>query len=219
MPFSPGGSSDLVARLVGKESEKYFGQPMVIENKPGAGAMIGLNELVVFGEKRLTDPLFKDAPTAREKGYDVVVTLWQGIGAPKNLPEPVRARLEEGLGKMLASPEMREQIRNLGLEPVYLDGNAFGKKWLDENAHYRSGRWASSKPTQPARGGSSRIRACRIRWRCWSTIGGRSTSCAKAARHSKVCGDGSAFNGAIAACLPQFAVAPPHRGPARATSK
>ena len=46
VPFSPGESSDLVARLLAKDAEKYLGQPFVIENKPGAAAMIGLNELV-----------------------------------------------------------------------------------------------------------------------------------------------------------------------------
>jgi tripartite-type tricarboxylate transporter receptor subunit TctC len=46
VPFSPGGSSDIVARLLAKDAEKAIGQPFVIENKPGAAAMIGLNELV-----------------------------------------------------------------------------------------------------------------------------------------------------------------------------
>ena len=93
--------------------------------------------LVVFGEKRLADPLFKDVPTAKERGYNVVVTLWQGIGAPKNLPEPVRARLEEAFAKMITSPETMESLRNLGLEPAYLGGTDFAKKWIDENAHYK----------------------------------------------------------------------------------
>ena len=277
VPFSPGGSSDIVARLLAKESDKVLGQSMVVDNKPGAGAMIGLNELVqskpdgytigitnsgmvtqplygiarynyatdlqaiaqvgevpfclvvagdspwktledfiayarahpdktnygitgigntshigpeqlkllakfpmefvnfdggaklissllggfiqagginpvdvkehvkagrirvlvVFGEKRLSDPLYKDVPTAKEKGYNVVVTLWQGIGAPKGLPEPVRARLEEAFSRIVNSPEMKEAIRNAGLEPVYLGGAAFQKKWADEQAHYK----------------------------------------------------------------------------------
>ena len=46
VPFSPGGSSDLVARLMAKDAQKILGQAFVVDNKPGAAAMIGLNELV-----------------------------------------------------------------------------------------------------------------------------------------------------------------------------
>jgi tripartite-type tricarboxylate transporter receptor subunit TctC len=46
VPFNPGGSSDLVGRTVAKVSTKYLGQPMVILNKPGAAATLGLNMLV-----------------------------------------------------------------------------------------------------------------------------------------------------------------------------
>jgi tripartite-type tricarboxylate transporter receptor subunit TctC len=46
VPFSPGGSTDLTARLVAREAEKQLGKPIIIDNKPGAAAMIGLNELV-----------------------------------------------------------------------------------------------------------------------------------------------------------------------------
>ncbi|MBS0541027.1 MAG: tripartite tricarboxylate transporter substrate binding protein, partial [Proteobacteria bacterium] len=36
VPFAPGGSGDITARLVGKYMEDKTGQPFVIENKPGA---------------------------------------------------------------------------------------------------------------------------------------------------------------------------------------
>jgi len=41
--FPPGGSSDAMARIVQSGLEKELGQPVVIENKPGAGAMIGID--------------------------------------------------------------------------------------------------------------------------------------------------------------------------------
>jgi tripartite-type tricarboxylate transporter receptor subunit TctC len=41
--FPPGGSSDAMARTVQAGLEKQLGQPIVIENKPGAGAMIGID--------------------------------------------------------------------------------------------------------------------------------------------------------------------------------
>jgi tripartite-type tricarboxylate transporter receptor subunit TctC len=39
--YPPGGTVDLVARLLGPELEKILGQPVVVENKGGAGGMIG----------------------------------------------------------------------------------------------------------------------------------------------------------------------------------
>jgi tripartite-type tricarboxylate transporter receptor subunit TctC len=41
--FSAGGSTDIVARLIAEEIRKSWGQPVVIENRPGAGGNIGAN--------------------------------------------------------------------------------------------------------------------------------------------------------------------------------
>lgn len=41
VPFTPGGSSDVLARAIGLELGKAFGQPVVIENVPGAGGSLG----------------------------------------------------------------------------------------------------------------------------------------------------------------------------------
>ena len=41
VPFGPGGSGDIVSRIVAHEIEKMAGQPFIVDNKPGATAMIG----------------------------------------------------------------------------------------------------------------------------------------------------------------------------------
>ena len=41
VPFTPGGSTDVLARLFGQQLEQRLGKPFVIENKPGAGMQIG----------------------------------------------------------------------------------------------------------------------------------------------------------------------------------
>ena len=41
VPYSPGGTTDLLARLVGQKLSERFGQPVIVDNKPGANGMIG----------------------------------------------------------------------------------------------------------------------------------------------------------------------------------
>lgn len=41
VPYTPGGYTDLMARLVGQKLSEALGQPFVFENKPGANAVIG----------------------------------------------------------------------------------------------------------------------------------------------------------------------------------
>jgi tripartite-type tricarboxylate transporter receptor subunit TctC len=43
VPFAPGGANDVVGRIMSPEISKQLGQPVVVENKPGAGGNIGLD--------------------------------------------------------------------------------------------------------------------------------------------------------------------------------
>ena len=43
VPFTPGGTTDMVARLIGTELGKQLGQSVIVENKPGAGTVIGVD--------------------------------------------------------------------------------------------------------------------------------------------------------------------------------
>jgi tripartite-type tricarboxylate transporter receptor subunit TctC len=59
VPFPPGGATDIIARLLAAKMQEVWGQPVVIESKPGAGTVVG------------TDYVAKSAPDGHTLGMVV----------------------------------------------------------------------------------------------------------------------------------------------------
>src|SRR5512134_930030 len=73
VPFPPGGTTDLIARMVQARFQEHLGTQILIENKGGAGGSIGAGEaarsapdgytmLMVFDTHAVNHHLYKDAP-------------------------------------------------------------------------------------------------------------------------------------------------------------
>lgn len=45
VPFAAGGTTDVVARVIGRRMAELVGQPVVVENRPGAGGTIGIAQV------------------------------------------------------------------------------------------------------------------------------------------------------------------------------
>lgn len=78
LPFSAGSSTDFVSRLVCETLSKQLGQPVVVENKPGAGGVIGTQQIARATPDGYTIGLASLAtlamapPTLADQPYDSV---------------------------------------------------------------------------------------------------------------------------------------------------
>jgi tripartite-type tricarboxylate transporter receptor subunit TctC len=115
VPFPAGGTTDLVARMVQAKFAEFLGQPVIIENKGGAGGSIGASEvaraapdgytlLMVFDTHGVNHHLYKQAPDPFKTLEHISLmvtspsTLVAGTAfAPNNLREVMtRAKADPG---------------------------------------------------------------------------------------------------------------------------
>ena len=80
IPFPPGGPTDTVGRLIGQKLQEMWGQPVVIEYKPGAGTVIGADYVAKSAPDGQTIGMVNSSlavnPTLRKKlPYDTLKDL------------------------------------------------------------------------------------------------------------------------------------------------
>ena len=114
VPYPAGGTTDLVARIVTPVLAESLGQPVLVENKAGAGGTIGTGEvaraapdghtvLVVFDNHAVNHHLYKNLPYDPIRGFETVSLMVQSplllVGAtsfpPSNVGELVALRQGE----------------------------------------------------------------------------------------------------------------------------
>ena len=86
VPNAPGGAADITARAVGEHMARTLGQPVVIENKPGAGGVVagqtvasaapdGHTLLLISSGTAVSQALFKSLPFDTLKAFTPVAPL------------------------------------------------------------------------------------------------------------------------------------------------
>jgi tripartite-type tricarboxylate transporter receptor subunit TctC len=84
--YAPGGGTDMVSRAIADVAAKYLGQPLVVNNKPGATGIIGSQYvynakpdgytlLVAGGSETVSVPHFKTLPFNPINDFDPVIRL------------------------------------------------------------------------------------------------------------------------------------------------
>jgi tripartite-type tricarboxylate transporter receptor subunit TctC len=84
-----------------------------------------LRLLATWGEQRTQR--FKDTPTLKELGYNVVIDAPNGIGAPKGLDPAISKKLREAFRQAVASTEFKQACDKIDAPVLYLDGEDYEK--------------------------------------------------------------------------------------------
>jgi tripartite-type tricarboxylate transporter receptor subunit TctC len=115
VPYAPGGSNDVVARLLAPHLEARFGQPFIVENRPGGGGTIGmglvararpdgLTFLVSSASNHVFHPLISP-----DLGYDVREAL-AGVAMLVDVPNVVAVNPALGVSSI---PELIDKVRGM----------------------------------------------------------------------------------------------------------
>src|SRR5690349_23526420 len=121
-PYSPGGISDIAARIVGGKLTEAWGQQVIVENRPGGNGFIAVTDaaraapdgytlvMVTAGDVTINPSLFKSVP------YDVERDL-AAISAVSDAPLVLAANAEtpyKSVGDVIAAAKAQPSVLNMG---------------------------------------------------------------------------------------------------------
>jgi tripartite-type tricarboxylate transporter receptor subunit TctC len=115
-----GGAPALIDLLAGHVNTIFLSPVSGLENMK-AGKLTGM---ALAAEKRLE--IMPDLPTMKEVGYPVDASYWFGLVAPAGTPPAVLAKLEKALADVLAMPDLRKRLIEMGAIVEPLNGRQFG---------------------------------------------------------------------------------------------
>ena len=130
VPFSPGGGTDTVARTLGAAMSLELGQNVIVENKPGAGTVIGTDSVAKSAP---------DVPTIAEAGVPgYAAESWYGFFVPAGTPAAIVNKLNAATAKAAKSEVFRKRVEGEGL--VISGGTP---KELADYVNAQQKRWAA----------------------------------------------------------------------------
>jgi len=125
IPHDGGGPAMLA--VLGGHADATFGFTAQLTPQVAAGKlrMLGITDV-----KRHPD--YKNVPTMREEGFDVVFTMWRAVLAPKGTPQAVMDRLETAFKALSEDKSFKALIKSLGDEVAFQGGKEFEQTWRAE---------------------------------------------------------------------------------------
>lgn len=108
--YKGGGGPAMTAVVAGEVQMIVLGPASVPHFRAGKA-----RALAVLSDQRVA--VAPDVPTAREQGFNVVVTGWHGLLAPAGTPRAYISRLNKEWVQAAATPEVRGRLEKLGFVP------------------------------------------------------------------------------------------------------
>ena len=127
------GAAPAVLSLLGGHIDAVAVSPAEVAPHLASGK---LKMLAVMADQRLK--AFEKVPTLKERGIDVSMGAWRGLGAPKNTPKEVIDVLKAATEKTMNDPQMREAMDKLALGYAYGDDVAFKATMARDNDAFKA---------------------------------------------------------------------------------
>ncbi|MEH2530426.1 tripartite-type tricarboxylate transporter receptor subunit TctC [Bradyrhizobium sp. AZCC 1614] len=130
MPYR--GAAPAITDLLGGQVQLIFDNMPSILQHVRAGSV---RALAVTSTTK--SPLLPDVPVLADTipGYEASALF--GVGAPKNTPKEVIAKLNKEINEILAEPAIKARLTELGGEPLIGPPEAFGKMIVAETEKWK----------------------------------------------------------------------------------
>lgn len=127
------GAAPAVLSLLGGHIDAVAVSPAEVAPHLASGK---LKMLAIMADQRLK--AFEKVPTLKERGIDVSLGAWRGLGAPKGTPKEVIDVLKDLAQKTMNEPQMREAMDKLALGYAYGDETAFKATMARDNDNFKA---------------------------------------------------------------------------------
>ncbi len=157
VPFGPGGFTDVVARILGVKLGESLGQSVVIENKPGAGSMIGSDlvaksppdghTLLIVSSTHVISPwIYKNVPYDPIKSFTPVTKLVDSPYVLLTNPKVPAKNVQEFIALAKAQPDKIHYASSGNGSAQHLIGGLFASMTKTQLKHvpYRSSSLAAT---------------------------------------------------------------------------
>jgi tripartite-type tricarboxylate transporter receptor subunit TctC len=130
VPFR--GGSERAAAIGGGHIDLDFDIVAAMKSMRDAGKL-----RILAVASREHEALYKDLPTMREQGVDLVIHSWHGVFAPKGTPPQVLATLERALQKVSQRKEFVDQMASQLLGVRYMNRAEFARFFAEQDAQFK----------------------------------------------------------------------------------
>ncbi len=130
IPFQ--GAGPAVLALLGGHIDAVAVSPAEVSTYVAAGK---LKTLAVMADKRVKG--FEKVPTFKERGIDLSIGTWRGLGAPKSTPPEVMAVLRSLTQKTANEQSLRDVMDKQNLGYVYADDATFKATLARDNIYFK----------------------------------------------------------------------------------